>query len=65
MSPITEQIACPKYPDHGMVIKRWLHHDDRQMITKGEGEVFMIDCPFCGSYECQLPRYDDRPTRRE
>jgi hypothetical protein len=33
--------------------------EDRQMMTKAVGDVFLIDCRHCGSYECQLPRYDD------
>jgi len=37
--------------------------EERQMMTKAVGEVFLIDCRRCGSYECKLPQYDD-PERQ-
>jgi hypothetical protein len=50
----TEQIACPKYPDHGVVIKRWLAPEERELIRPREGaEVYEIDCPHCGKFEYQ------------
>jgi hypothetical protein len=52
MEPDIKRIACPKNPDHGMTSKRLLQ-DDRQMISEAEGDVFEIDCPICGKYECQ------------
>jgi hypothetical protein len=51
MEPASQYIFCPKNPDHGMTTKRWLHHDDREMITRNDEDVFEIDCPICGKYE--------------
>jgi hypothetical protein len=51
MTRATEQIACPHYPEHGLATKRWLPPDERQMITKVPGDVFEIDCPYCGKTE--------------
>jgi hypothetical protein len=54
MVPATEQIVCPKYPDHSMVIKRWLPPQERELIRPREGaEVYEIDCPVCGKFEYQ------------
>jgi hypothetical protein len=60
VEPIIEQITCPKNPDHGMVNKRWLHPDDRQMITKGVDDVFEIDCAHCGKYEHRDEQTDEK-----
>jgi hypothetical protein len=51
MPPVTEQIACPKNPDHGIVSNRWLSPEEREMIRGESGDVFEIDCPDCGKYE--------------
>ena len=49
-----EVIACPKYPDHGPVAKRWLPPAEREMITSDKyPDVYEIDCPHCGKYEYQ------------
>ena len=54
MPPPTEQIKCPRDPAHGLANKRWLAPEERQMITRGDGDVFEIDCHFCGKYENRL-----------
>jgi hypothetical protein len=55
MTPAIDRIACPKNLTHGMVSKRWLHPDDRQMITKFDSDVFEIGCEVCGKYEYSDP----------
>jgi redox-regulated HSP33 family molecular chaperone len=56
MPPAPERIKCPRNPSHGMATKRWLPPEEREMITEGEGDVFEIDCEFCGKTEYR----DDR-----
>ena len=51
MPPAPERIRCPHNPDHGIATKRWLPPEERQMITVGDGDVFEIDCEFCGKTE--------------
>jgi hypothetical protein len=52
MPPKTEQIDCPRFPDHGPAFKRWLPPEARETITeKPASDVFEIDCPVCGKYE--------------
>lgn len=47
-----EQVNCPRFPDHGLVITRRLLPSERQMINGNEeAEVFEIQCPECGTYE--------------
>jgi hypothetical protein len=58
MLPATEQIQCPRNPDHGPVTMRRLPPEEREMITKGDGDVFAIRCKFCGEYEWRF-----EPTR--
>jgi hypothetical protein len=55
IEPAIDQIACPRAPSHGMVTRRWLPLEEREMLTKVSGDVFEIDCKFCGSYEYQPP----------
>jgi hypothetical protein len=49
--PPAAEIMCPRHPDHGMAIKRSLLPEECQMLTKGKGQVFVIECEFCGTYE--------------
>jgi hypothetical protein len=56
MSPATEQIQCPRNPEHGMAGKRWLPPNEREQIWPQGAEVFEIDCAFCGKSEYQLPK---------
>jgi hypothetical protein len=35
-----------------MATKRLLAPDERQMVTEANADVFEIDCPVCGKYEC-------------
>jgi hypothetical protein len=63
MLPAIEQIKCPREPAHGLCNKRWLALEDRQMITGGEGDVFEIDCAFCGKYETRPEARDNDITR--
>jgi hypothetical protein len=54
MPPASEQIACPRNPDHGMATKRWLPPEERELTRPREGaEVYEIDCPHCGRFEYQ------------
>jgi hypothetical protein len=49
-----EEIKCPRYPDHGMTLKRWLRSDGPDPVKAGDAlprQVFVIDCPVCGQYE--------------
>ena len=46
----TEQIKCPKYPDHGIAWARWLAPEERE-IGKAEHDVYEVECPYCGKYE--------------
>src|SRR6266446_6651763 len=48
MISATEQIPCPRNPDHGPATKQWLPPKEREMITRGDGEVYAIRCKFCG-----------------
>jgi hypothetical protein len=45
--------ACLKKPEHGFTFVRWLPPEEREMLTKWNGDVFEIDCPQCGKYECR------------
>ena len=52
MSPTTELVKCPKYPDHGLVHKRLLSPEEREIKPRNRcADVFEIDCPWCGKYE--------------
>ncbi len=51
MPPAIQQIKCPRNPDHGVVTKRWLAPGERQVLDEWKGDVFEIDCTFCGKYE--------------
>jgi hypothetical protein len=51
MPPEPQRITCPRHPDHGIATVRWLPPEEREMITAGDGDVFEIDCPFCGKTE--------------
>ena len=55
MPSTKEQVECPRNPEHGMVAKRLLAPDERQMATKAGGDVFEIDCSVCGKYEHPAP----------
>jgi hypothetical protein len=57
---ILETIKCPKFPDHGLTVKRWLRPDEREALTLGAGDVYEIDCHHCGKYECR----DEPPTHQ-
>ena len=61
MPPAPDEINCPRC--HELATKRLLAPEDLQMMTKAVGDVFLIDCRRCGSYECKLPQYDD-PERQ-
>lgn len=63
MPPASEQIKCPRYPDHGMVTKRWLPPEEREMITKVEGDVYAVKCPLCGEYEVLIGPHDKRTAQ--
>jgi len=60
MPDTIETVTCPRYPDHGDAGKRWLPPDEREMITKWDGDVFEIDCPTCGKYECRAVDLETR-----
>jgi hypothetical protein len=51
MPPSLEQITCPRFPEHGLATKWWLPPEEREMFTKGAGDVFAIKCQLCGEYE--------------
>jgi hypothetical protein len=52
MTRKTEEIACPRFPEHGTATKRWLAPSERQMLVEEKtADVFEIDCPRCGKYE--------------
>jgi hypothetical protein len=53
-----EQIKCPRFREHGMVTKRWLPLEEREM-SKADGDVFEIDCRLCGKFEYQEYRAID------
>jgi hypothetical protein len=54
-----EEICCPRNPDHGKAVKRWLRGEYQQ---GGSGDnapiadVFEIDCQTCGKYEYREDR---------
>jgi hypothetical protein len=51
MQPNSQEIKCPRYPDHDAT-KRLLPAEEREQITRfPEEDVYEIDCPFCGKYE--------------
>ena len=60
MARVLERITCPNDPEHGMVNKRWLPPAEREMITKWDGDVFEIDCQYCGKYEYPEPENNPR-----
>lgn len=47
----SEYIKCPRNPDHGIATKRWLPPEERELLTKYNGDVFAIRCAHCGEYE--------------
>jgi hypothetical protein len=50
------EITCPRNPDHGKVLIRWLQPRERERITsKSIADVFEITCPKCGKYEISDP----------
>ena len=54
MSRKTEEIRCPRNPDHGVTMKRWLRGDYKQGGTGDHAliaDVFEINCQTCGKYE--------------
>jgi hypothetical protein len=60
LPPATVEIICPHNPDHGMTVKRWLPPEEREMLIKVPGDVFEIDCPYCGKTEYR----DEQPVRQ-
>ncbi len=45
-------VACPRYPDHGVVRIRWLPLAERELITKRDiADVYEVECRLCGKYE--------------
>jgi hypothetical protein len=55
-----DQIKCPRNPDHGIAVKRWLPWEERGLLTKAAGDAFAITCPHCGEYEMVLsPRVSE------
>ena len=47
-------MKCQREPAHGLVNRRWVAREERQMITREDGDVFEIDCHFCGKYKIRL-----------
>jgi hypothetical protein len=46
------EITCPRNPDHGPAVRRWLPRSEREKITKAEvADVYEVDCPKCGRFE--------------
>jgi hypothetical protein len=60
MLPATDQIVCPRNPDHGLVTKRWLPLEERESLTEAAGDVFEIDCMECGKYEYRPSEFHAR-----
>jgi hypothetical protein len=51
-TPASQQVNCPKNPDHGPVLMRWLPPAEREQIARiPEDDVYEVDCPQCGKYE--------------
>jgi hypothetical protein len=64
MTRKVETTTCPRNPEHGMVRKRWLPHEDREYIKAPMfKEVFEIDCPHCGKTE-HLEDLETSPSTR-
>jgi hypothetical protein len=63
MPVATDQIRCPRNPDHGLVTKRCLAPEEREMITRVNGDVFEIGCHVCGRYECEVPVYSEKVVK--
>jgi hypothetical protein len=55
MRPKTAKIACPRHPEHGLAVKRWLRGEYRQATNEFNGaqiaDMYEIACPICGTYE--------------
>jgi hypothetical protein len=55
--PKTENVECPNSSEHGTTVKRWLRGAYESIAAGGAGtqvaDVFEIDCPTCGKFECR------------
>jgi hypothetical protein len=53
MQPAPERIKCPKNPEHGIALARFLSPEEREMV-KATRDVYEVECPRCGKYEFPL-----------